>query len=216
MLRSFNTCYFFWMNARDVFANDVQQLKGLIVCNSVEETTKRIDKLLMVLILRSLHPNYEHVRNQILSSEQIPSMNSLVTRLFRVPTVTESDGIAVENFAMVASCGRGRSGHGTRGMLRNGKGGRNKTANISLSDIPSNGRTGSQLISDEEYQEFLRFKSNNHTQSSTSPSVSTVCISHSMGSQGPWIVDLGASDHISGNDSIFSSISHLSFLTSFY
>ncbi|RDX90569.1 hypothetical protein CR513_27554, partial [Mucuna pruriens] len=47
----------------------VEELKGLLVCNSVEETTKRIDKLLMVLILRSLHPDYEHVRDQILSSE---------------------------------------------------------------------------------------------------------------------------------------------------
>ncbi|RDX66551.1 Tf2-9, partial [Mucuna pruriens] len=76
ILRSFKTCYSFWTNARDVFANDVQrlfdstqkivflqqtnhdmvshigkvrtvaeELKGLLVCNSVEETTKRIDKL---------------------------------------------------------------------------------------------------------------------------------------------------------------------------
>ncbi|RDX64591.1 hypothetical protein CR513_56835, partial [Mucuna pruriens] len=85
----------------------------------------------------------------------------------------KGDGIAAENSAMVASH-RGRSDHGTRGMSRNGKGGR-----------------------DEEYQEFLRLKSNNHAQSFVSPSVSTTCISHSMGSQGPWIIDSGASDHIS-------------------
>ncbi|RDX77381.1 hypothetical protein CR513_42508, partial [Mucuna pruriens] len=133
-----------------------------------------------------------------------------------------STSIAVENSAMVASRDRGRSGRGTRGMPRNGKGccgklicshcGKeghlqnrcydligwlDKTANISSSDIPSNERTGSQLISDEEYQEFLRLKSNNHAQSSASPSVSTACISHSMGSQ----------DHIFGNESVFSSIS---------
>ncbi|RDX69136.1 Copia protein, partial [Mucuna pruriens] len=94
---------------------------------------------------------------------------------------------------MIASR-RGKSGRGTRGMSRNVKGGRgklicshcgkeghlqnrcydligwpDKTANISSSDIPSNERTGSQLISDEEYQEFLRLKSNNHAQSSVSP-----------------------------------------------
>ncbi|RDX67284.1 hypothetical protein CR513_53859, partial [Mucuna pruriens] len=46
-----------------------------------------------------------------------------------------------------------------------------------------------------------------NTQSSASPSVSNACISHSMGSQDPWIVDSGAFDHISGNDSTFSSIS---------
>ncbi|RDX94648.1 hypothetical protein CR513_22940, partial [Mucuna pruriens] len=160
----------------------------------------------------------------------------VVTVLFvgLVPTIMKGNGIAAENSTMVASR-RGRSDHGTRGMSRNGKSGRgklicshcgkeghlqnrcydiigwpNKTANISSSDIPSNERTGFQLISDEEYQEyqeFLRFKSNNHAQSSASPSVSTTCISHSMGNQGPWIIDSGASDHISGNDSVFSSIS---------
>ncbi|RDX70464.1 hypothetical protein CR513_50287, partial [Mucuna pruriens] len=109
-------------------------------------------------------------------------MNSLVTRLLWVPTITKGDSIAVENSAMVASHGRGRSGCGTRGMLRNGRGGR-------------------------EYQEFLRLKSNNHVQSSASPSVSTAYISHSMGSQGPCIVGSIASDHIFGNDSMFSSIS---------
>ncbi|RDX75171.1 hypothetical protein CR513_44977, partial [Mucuna pruriens] len=246
ILRSFKTYYSFWTNARVVFLNDVQQtnhdmlshiakakaapeeLKGLLVCNSIEETTKQIDKLLMVLILRTLHPDYEHVRDQILSSEQIPSMNSLVTRLLRVPTITKGDDIAVENSAMIAYRGRGRSGRSTRGMSQNGKGGcgklicshcgkghlqnrcydliswPDKTANISSSDIPSNGRT--------EYQEFLRLKSNQHAQSSASPSVSTACISHSIGSQGPWIIDSGASDHISGNDFVFSFISSPKFL----
>ncbi|RDX68568.1 hypothetical protein CR513_52422, partial [Mucuna pruriens] len=143
-----------------------------------------------------------------------------------------STGITVENSAMVASRSRGRSGRGTRGILRNGKGGRgrliclhcgkeghlqnrcydligwlDKTTNISLRDTPSNGRTGSQLISDEKYQEFLRLKSNNHTQSSAPPSVSIACISHSMGSQDPWIIDSSASDYIFGNESVFSSIS---------
>ncbi|RDX95941.1 putative mitochondrial protein, partial [Mucuna pruriens] len=70
-----------------------------------------------------MHPEYEHVRDQILSSEHIPSMNSLVTRLLRVPTIMKGDGIVVENSTMVASRGRGRSGQGTRGILRNGKGG---------------------------------------------------------------------------------------------
>ncbi|RDX65968.1 hypothetical protein CR513_55318, partial [Mucuna pruriens] len=124
-----------------------------------------------------------------------------------------STGIAVENSTMVASRGRGRSGWGTRGISRNGKGHLqnrcydligwpDKIANISSSDTPSNRRTGSQLISNEEYQEFLRLKSNNHTQSSAPPSVSTACISQSMRS---------ASDHIFGNEFVFSSISSSKF-----
>ncbi|RDY06741.1 hypothetical protein CR513_09235, partial [Mucuna pruriens] len=41
-----------------------EELKGLLMCGSIEEITKRIDKLLMILILRSLHPDYEHVCDQ--------------------------------------------------------------------------------------------------------------------------------------------------------
>ncbi|RDY14436.1 3beta-hydroxysteroid-dehydrogenase/decarboxylase isoform 1, partial [Mucuna pruriens] len=91
----------------------------------------------------SLHPDFEHVCDQILSSEQIPSMNSLITRLLWVPTITKGDGIAIENSTMVASCGRGRSGPGTRGMIRNDRGGRDSLDSCPLSstdptlDLPS-------------------------------------------------------------------------------
>ena len=46
---------------------------------------------------------------------------------------------------------------------------------------------------------------------SNSFSVSTACISQSIGSQGPWIINSGASDHISGNSSRFTSLSPLKF-----
>ncbi|RDY13118.1 hypothetical protein CR513_02010, partial [Mucuna pruriens] len=145
----------------------------------------------MVLILRSLHPNYKHVRDQILSSEQIPSMNSLVTRLLRVPTITNGDGIAVENFAMVASRCRGRSGgHGRLICSNCGKEGHLQNKCYDLIGWPDK---TANISSDEEYQEFLRLKSNNHTQSSASSS--------------PLIIDSSASDHIFGNESVFSSIS---------
>ncbi|RDX93335.1 hypothetical protein CR513_24420, partial [Mucuna pruriens] len=188
---SFKTCYSFWTNAKDVFTNDVQHLF---------DSTQKIVSL-------TNHDMVSHIAKARATTEELKAF-----RLLRVPTITKGDGIAVENFAMVVSRGRGRSGRGTRGMLRNGKGGcdericshcgkeehlqnrcydliswLDKTANISSSNIPSNGRIASQLILDEE------FKSNNHTQSSASPS--------------PWEVDLGASDHISGNDYVFSSIS---------
>nr|KYP33631.1 hypothetical protein KK1_045511 [Cajanus cajan] len=39
------------------------------------------------------------------------------------------------------------------------------------------------------------------------PSVSTTCISQSVKGHGPWILDSGASDYISGNNSLFSFIS---------
>ena len=57
-------------------------------------------------------------------------------------------------------------------------------------------------LSEDEYQEYLRFKSDSTTHSST-PSVSLACISQSMDSQSLWIIDSGAFDHIFGNNSLF-------------
>ena len=50
-------------------------------------------------------------------------------------------------------------------------------------------------------------KSSNQAQSSSVPCFSTACISQSIESPSPWILDSSASDHIYGNKSSFSSIS---------
>jgi len=63
----------------------------------------------------------------------------------------------------------------------------------------------------EEYQDFLRYKSEKSIgqgQSSSMPSVSTASISPSMDGRSPWIIDLGALYHIFGNISLFSSFSY--------
>jgi len=61
-------------------------------------------------------------------------------------------------------------------------------------------------FSDEEYQEYLMLKSSSQAQLCLVPSVSITCISQSLDSQGPWIIDLDASDHISGNASLFTFV----------
>jgi len=55
---------------------------------------------------------------------------------------------------------------------------------------------------DEEYQEYLRLKSNFLAKSFTTPSLSTTCISQSVENQNPWIIVSSASGHISGNISL--------------
>jgi len=39
----------------------------------------------MVMILCSLHPDFGHIRDQLLTSHEVPSMDTLTTRLLRVP-----------------------------------------------------------------------------------------------------------------------------------
>jgi len=59
----------------------VEKVKRFLVADSLEELKKKLDKYYMVLILRSLHSDFNHVHDQILTSDQIPSMNGLITRL---------------------------------------------------------------------------------------------------------------------------------------
>ncbi|XP_047157245.1 uncharacterized protein LOC124828074 [Vigna umbellata] len=172
----------------------------------------------MVLILKSLHTDFDHVRDQVLAGDQIPSMDGLVTRLLRVPTLVKEENLndAIETSVMVTPRGRGggRSNQGGRGG-RSGRPqcsyckrmGHTQDKCYSLRGFPdkatyvSKSEYSESRISDEEYQEFLRYKSeksSNLGQSSSMPNVSTACISQSVEGHNPWIRDSGASEHISG------------------
>ena len=101
----------------------VEELKRFLVANSLEEVNRKLDKFYMVLILRSLHSDFDHVRDQILVGDQVPSMDSLITRLLCVPHALKDENVAdiVETSAMIAP--RGRGGRNNRGG-RSGRGGR--------------------------------------------------------------------------------------------
>ena len=62
------------------------------------------------------------MRDQVLARDQVPSMDSLITRLLRVPHVLKNENLVdvVETSAMVAPRGRGggRSGRGGRPHLQ--------------------------------------------------------------------------------------------------
>ena len=73
----------------------------------------------------------------------------------------------------------------------------------------SNSETSEKKFSEADYQEYLQLKAakESQTSSATSGHNSTACISQSGNNQSPWIIDSGASDHIAGNSSLFSSLS---------
>jgi len=67
------------------------ELKMLLEANSLEEWKKKLDQLYMVLVLCSLNLNFDNVRDYILIGEEVPSMESLRTRLLCVPTKKSGD-----------------------------------------------------------------------------------------------------------------------------
>ena len=94
----------------------MEELRKFLVVDSLEEVNRKLDKFYMVLILRSLHSDFDHVRDQVLAGDQVPSMDSFITRLLRVPHVLKDENPAdvVETSAMVAPRGRG-GGRNNRG-----------------------------------------------------------------------------------------------------
>ena len=207
----------------------VEELKRFLVAESLEEVNRKLDKFYMVLILRSLHSDFDHVRDQVLAGDQVPSMDSLITRLLRVPHALKEENPAdvVETSAMAAPRGRG-GGRNSRGG-RGGRGGRpqctyckrmghTQETCYSLHGFPDKVAQVTQTetekseskFSDKEYQEYLKLKSeksSSQTSSSFVPCYSTACISQSIDGSSPWILDSGAFDHIYGNKSSFTSIS---------
>ncbi|KAL4366017.1 hypothetical protein HN51_026391 [Arachis hypogaea] len=73
----------------------------------------------MVMVLRVMHPDFEHIHDQILTGQNVPTMEDLITRLLRIPTtkIFNSSSISVEANAMVTASGfrDSRGTHGARG-----------------------------------------------------------------------------------------------------
>ena len=47
----------------------VEELKRFLVAYSLEEVNRKLYKFYMVLVLRSLHSDFDHVRDQVLAGD---------------------------------------------------------------------------------------------------------------------------------------------------
>ncbi|RZB80784.1 hypothetical protein D0Y65_030482 [Glycine soja] len=204
----------------------VEELKLSLEADKLEDIKTKLDNLYMVLVLRGMHPDFDHIHDQVLTGQEVPSLENLITRLLRVPSpkIGGNSVDSIETSTMVSNR-EGRGGHGNRGGRAGRRGlpqcscykrvGHTQDTCYSIHGFPrksvniSKSETSEIKFSKTDYQEYLQLKAAKESQTSSSISGhnSTACISQFGNNQSPWIIDSGASDHIAGNSSLFSSLS---------
>ncbi|GAU10216.1 hypothetical protein TSUD_420220, partial [Trifolium subterraneum] len=180
--------------------------------------------------------DYGAVIDQGLTNTTIPTVEELIDRLTRVSLPSDDTKTAPESSAFIYNSNDRSRGHG-RGRGRDqgrGRGGRgnlhctyykeithirdwcfklhgypSKTANVAQSSHDSESKSEFEnTFSGNEYKEYLQLKAAQHATSSATMAHtgnSTVCLSHST--PNGWALDSGASDHVTGNSSLFSELS---------
>ena len=207
---------------------------------NVDTSQSKMDRVFMIILLLNLRPDFENIREQILTGAVIPNFDEALARLLHhTSTATQSmcSEITLDTYVMVSQShsrsdsgsnrGRGQCPHctycnrlrHTRNQCYQLHGRPPCTPHLAqssdhLASLNSVSRSSSTpqdvILMPDEYEEYLRL-----TQATKSSFLATVtqtgnvsaCLTHSSA---PWIFDTGASDHISGNKDIFSSLTFLS------
>ena len=189
----------------------------------------------MVLILIGLRSNLKTVRDQILGSPSVPSLDDVFAHLLCISSTQTLPSDSTSDSSVLVSQTNPQGGHsGNRGRGQRphctycNKLGHTRdccyqlhgrppcTAHMAQpSDSqppqpPSSSTSQGILPTDIEYNDYLC------CQAAKSASVAqtgnaSACLTHTS-SLGPWILDSSASDHISGNKDLFSSITTTSAL----
>ncbi|RVW43726.1 hypothetical protein CK203_080486 [Vitis vinifera] len=199
-LQAYKTCFKFWTQAKGLYTNDIQHLykvASAIVHLSQQDLDlstyigqiaslkeqfltvmpltpdvgaqqTQLDKFFMVLTLIGLRPDLEPIRDQILGSSSVPSLDDVFARLLRIsstqtlPSDSASDLLYMEDLLalpiwpspLILRCLSLRAPP------------QSQTSQASIASVAQLGNA-------------------------------STCLTHTS-SLGPWILDSGASDHLSG------------------
>ncbi|RVW98157.1 Retrovirus-related Pol polyprotein from transposon TNT 1-94 [Vitis vinifera] len=166
--------------------------------NGVEAQQIQSDKFFMVLTLIGLRPDLESIRDQILASPSVPSLNDVFARLLRLSSTQTLSTDGPSDSSVLASQTNSRGG-------RSGNRGRGQRPQCTYCNKLGHTR-------DSCYQLHGRPPRTAHIAQSSDPLLSRPDFAASSTSQSITLTDSGASDHISGNKHIFSSITTTSAL----
>ncbi|KAJ9693402.1 hypothetical protein PVL29_012254 [Vitis rotundifolia] len=254
--RAYKTCFKFWNQAKGLYTNDIQHLykvassivnvrqQDMDLSTYIGQIASLKEEFLimmplttdffMVLTLIGLRPNLETVRDQILGSSSVPSLDDVFARLLCISsTQTLSSDHTSDSSVLVSQTNSrgGRSGNRGRGQRPHctycNKLGHTRdrcyqlhgrpprTAHMAQSSDPQPPQPPSSSTSQD-----ISLTDSGYDQATKSASVASIaqtgnsstCLTHTS-SLGPWILDSSASHHISNNKDLFSSITTTSVLS---
>ena len=66
-------------------AQSIVELKLSLETDKLEDIKMKLDNLYMVIVLHGMHLHFDHIRDQVLTGQEVPSLKNLITRLLQVP-----------------------------------------------------------------------------------------------------------------------------------